>query len=109
VAAAPFDALVVPLRAGVRIVFAAAIVLWAGAWLSSSRTLLAREEHARVALMATIRRHARALAVGGAVAAALTIVAWDRPRLVTVAAVLGALAAWEAVVLTSTRSARLPR
>jgi len=103
VAEAPFDALVRPLRSGVRIVFGCCVLVWIASWLSASRTARAHEEHARVLVVETIRRYARVLAWSGVALAALVLVVWDRPRPISVAAVVGALVLWEVVVVTVAR------
>jgi hypothetical protein len=98
IAEAPFDALVRPLRSGVRIIFGLAVLTWLIAFLSASRTVRAHEEHARAVVIDAIRSYARVLAWAGAAFAAVILVAWDRPRPVTVALILGSLALWEVVV-----------
>jgi hypothetical protein len=103
VAAAPFDALVGPLRTGVRMVFALALVAWAAAWLTGSNAAHEHERRAQAMLFPLLRRHARPLAIGGAVATAVVLVAWDRPRPIVLIAVLGVLAVWEAVIAIATR------
>ena len=95
VAAAPFDALVVPLRAGVRAAFVLALLAWAVLWFTGAETVVAREHELHADVFAFIARHARRLAIGAAVVAAAVLVAWDRPRPALVVGVLVVLGAWE--------------
>jgi hypothetical protein len=98
IAEAPFDALVRPLRTGVRMIFGLAVIAWLVAFLGASRAVRAQEEHARTVFVDAIRRYARPLAWAGGGLAAVVLVAWDRPRPATVALVLGGLALWEVIV-----------
>ena len=106
IAAAPFDALVVPLRAGVRAVFVIALVVWGVMWFTGTETVVAREHQLSTAAFAFLSRHARALAVGAAVGVAVVLVAWDRPRPLLVTGVLLTLAVWEVLCAVAARRAR---
>jgi hypothetical protein len=107
VAAAPFDALATPLRAGVRVVFVVALVGWLLLWFAGSKALRAREAEARTAIADVAGRHARPLAVTGVILAAMLLVAWDRPRPIVVGGIVGVLLIWESLLLASTRT-RVP-
>jgi hypothetical protein len=94
-AAVPFDGLVRPLRFWVRILFAAAVIVWLTTWVLGSREVIAREREVRVALGRVARAHGRVLAGGGVILAALLLVGWDRPSPRAVGGVLLLLVAWE--------------
>ena len=104
IAAAPFDALVTPLRTGVRFTFAGALVGLAVAWFWGSERLAAEERRARSVVVDVMRREARPLAIAGAAVVAVVLVAWDRPRPFVVGAVLAAGALWEVACLLAARS-----
>ena len=103
IAAAPFDALVHPLRVGAQATFTVALGVFVVTWLSGSETAVAREEQARALAFAFVARNARALAIGGAGLAAVVLVAWDRPRPLLVLSLAGALALWELLCLAASR------
>lgn len=100
IAAAPFDALVGPLRAGVRITFVLALVALLVAMFAGSELLVGHERHARAVAIDVFRRYARPLAVAGAVLTAVVLVAWGRPRPLVVYLILAGLVAWEVACLT---------
>ncbi len=104
IAAAPFDALVGPLRAGVRITFVLALVALLVALFAGSELLVGHERHARAVAIDLFRRYARPLAVAGAVLVAVVLVAWGRPRPLVVYLILAALVAWEVACLTVGRT-----
>jgi len=108
VAAAPFDALVVPLRAGVRAIFVLALLTWGVAWFTGTHTAVAREQQLSAAVFAFIARHARPLGSGAAVLAAAVLVAWDRPRPALVAGIVLALVLWELLCAIASRRAARP-
>jgi hypothetical protein len=97
-AAVPFDGLVRSLRFWVRFLFVVAVLGWLATWFAGSREMMAREQRARLALNRVTRAHARVLAGGGLVVAALALVVWDRPSPRTVLGVIVALALWEAAI-----------
>ena len=103
IASVPFDALVTPLRKYCRLVFIAALIVWAVAWITASRTVMAREQQAQVIVFDRLRRFARPLAIGGIVAAALVLIAWTRPGPLAVLLILLALGAWEALLAYASR------
>ena len=107
IAAAPFDALVTPLRTGVRFTFAGALVALVVVWFWGSERLVAQERRARAVVVDLMHRNARPLAVAGAALTAVVLVAWDRPRPLVVAGVLTAGAAWELACLLAGRSSPL--
>jgi hypothetical protein len=108
IVAVPFDALVAPLRKYCRLVFIAALIVWAVAWLTASRAVVTREHEAQAAAFDVMRRFARPLAIGGIVAAALVLIAWSRPGPLQVLIILLVLAAWEALLAYAARQARPP-
>jgi hypothetical protein len=103
IAAAPFDALVGPLRAGARLTFAVALATFLVVWLSESKTLVAREERARAVVVQLMQRNARPLAIAGASVAAVVLVAWDRPRPLVVFSTVAAVVVWEVLCLAAGR------
>ncbi len=106
IAAAPFDALVGPLRAWSRITFAAALAIFAVVRFAGSETLVAREQRLRVFTATFVQRNARAFAAGGASVVAVVLVAWDRPRPAVVVTIIATLALWELLCLGSRRVGR---
>ncbi|HEY5077478.1 MAG TPA: hypothetical protein VIJ48_08250, partial [Acidimicrobiia bacterium] len=104
IAGAPFDALLGPLRAWSRLIFAVASVTFVGVWLAGSRTLVAREERARVVVAELMQRNARAFAVAGASLAAVVLVVWDKPRPLVVYTTVATLAVWELLCLAAGRA-----
>lgn len=104
IAAAPFDALVGPLRAWTRLTFAVALVTFVAVWLAGSEALVAREKRARSLLAELMHENARTLAIAGALLAAVMLVAWDKPRPLLVFTMVGALALWELLCLTAGRA-----
>ncbi|HTK16752.1 MAG TPA: hypothetical protein VL769_10205 [Acidimicrobiia bacterium] len=94
-AAVPFDGLVRSLRRWVRLLFAAAIVVWFVTWIAGSREMLAREREVRDAIGGVVRAHGRVLAGAGVIVAALLLVGWDRPSPRTIVAVIALLVLWE--------------
>jgi hypothetical protein len=104
IAAAPFDALVGPLRAWTRITFVVALGAAALVWFTGSEALVARERQVRHLVVEPVRRHARLLEIVGAAIAAALLVAWDKPRPLVVFTTLGVLVAWEAICFTVGRS-----
>jgi hypothetical protein len=103
IAAAPFDALVGPLRAVARLTFAVALATFLVVWLSESKTLVAREERARAVVVELMQRNARPLAIVGASVAAVVLVSWDRPRPLVVFSTVAAVVAWEVLCLAAGR------
>lgn len=103
IAAAPFDALVHPLRVGAQATFAVALVVFVVTWLSGSDVAVTRKEQVRALMFAIVARHARALAIGGAGLAAVVLVAWDRPRAFLVLCLAAVLALWELLCLAASR------
>jgi hypothetical protein len=101
IAAAPFDALVGPLRAWTRLTFAVALGTFVVVWLAGSEALLAREKRARSLLLDVMHENARALAIAGALLTAVVLVAWDKPRPLVVYSMVGALALWELLCLVA--------
>jgi hypothetical protein len=106
-AAVPFDGLVRPLRVWVRVVFALAIAGWLAVWLAGSREVMAREREVRDALGRFVRAHDRVLGGAGVIAAALSLVAWDRPSLRAVLGVFALLGVWEGVLRVLARAPRV--
>jgi hypothetical protein len=104
IAAAPFDALVRPLRLGAQITFAGALAVVVIVGLARSEVAVAREERVRVLALAVVERNARPFAIGGAGVAAVVLVAWDRPRPLVVVVMVAALALWEVLCLTAART-----
>jgi hypothetical protein len=104
IAAAPFDALVGPLRAWTRITFVVALGAAVTVWFTGSEALVAREQHVRHLAADAVRRHARLLEIAGAAIAAVLLVAWDKPRPLVVFTTLGLLLGWEAICFTLGRS-----
>ncbi len=104
IAAAPFDALVGPLRGGVRVTFVLALVALLVALFAGSELLVGHERHARAMAIDLFRRYARPLAVAGALLAAVVLVAWGRPRPLVVYLILAGLVAWEVACLTVGRT-----
>jgi hypothetical protein len=98
IASVPFDALAAPLRKYCRLVFIAALIVWAVAWITASRTVMAREQQAQAVVFDGMRRYARPLAIGGIVAAALVLIAWSQPGPLAVVVILIVLGAWEALL-----------
>jgi hypothetical protein len=103
IAAAPFDALLGPLRAGARLTFAGALATFVVVWLSESKTLVAREQQARALAVELMQRNARPLAIAGASVAAVVLVAWDRPRPLVVVSTVAAVVLWEVLCLAAGR------
>ena len=95
IAAAPFDALVHPLRLYAQVIFAVTVALFVALWLAASQTAVERERRAGSLAFALVRQHAHAFAIGGAAVGAVLLVAWDRPRPLVVFVLLGVLALWE--------------
>jgi len=106
IAAAPFDALVFPLRAWTRITFVVALGAAVIVWFTGSETLVAREHQLRHRAFAAMRRHARLLEAAGVALAAVLLVTWDKPRPLVVFTTLGVTALWELVCFTVERSWR---
>lgn len=104
IAAAPFDALVGPLRAWTRVTFAVSLVIFVLVWLAGSGAFVTRERQARSLVVELMHEHARTLAVAGASVAAVLLVAWDKPRPLVVYSTLAALALWELFCLTAARA-----
>ncbi|HEV7525222.1 MAG TPA: hypothetical protein VGP92_09655 [Acidimicrobiia bacterium] len=104
IAAAPFDALLGPLRKWTRVTFAVAIGAFVVAWFSGSDAMVAGEHRARAFAVGVLRRNARPFAVGGAFAAAVLLVAWNHPRPLVVCSTLVALALWELLCWTAGRA-----
>jgi hypothetical protein len=104
IAAAPFDALVGPLRAWTRLTFAVALGSAALLWFTASDALVARERRARRLVVDGIWHHARLLEIGGAAFAAATLVAWDKPRPLVVFTAIGLLSVWEAICVVVVRT-----
>jgi hypothetical protein len=103
IAAAPFDALVGPLRAGARLTFALAFATFVVVWLTGSKTMVAREQQARARAIELMQRNARRLAIAGASIAAVVLVAWDRPRPLVVFSTVAAVVLWELLCLAAGR------
>jgi hypothetical protein len=95
IAAAPFDALVGPLRAWTRAAFVVALGALVALWFTGSAQLVAREEAARARLTGLLRRYVRVGAMAGALLAAFVLVAWDKPRPFVVYSTVTLLALWE--------------
>jgi hypothetical protein len=104
IAAAPFDALVGPLRAWTRLTFAVALIAFVAVWLAGSDALVGREKRARSLLVEMMQENARTLAIVGALLAAVVLIAWDKPRPLVVYGVVGTLVLWELLCLTSGRT-----
>jgi hypothetical protein len=104
IAAAPFDALVGPLRAWTRLTFAAALLAMIVALLAGTGAVAAQERRARGLVTEMMQRHAPPLAIGGASLAAVVLVAWDKPRPLVVFSTLAALALWELLCFTAGRA-----
>jgi hypothetical protein len=104
IAAAPFDALVGPLRAWTRLTFVVALGAAVVVWFTGSEALVAREQQARRLAVDAMRHHARLLEIAGAALAAILLVTWDKPRPLVVFTTLGVLVVWEAACVVVGRS-----
>jgi len=104
IAAAPFDALVSPLRAWTSFGFAVALVIFVAVWLAGSGAFVRRGREARSVVTELLHEHARPLAVAGAAGAAVVLVAWDKPRPLVVFSIIGAVALWELLCLAAGRA-----
>jgi hypothetical protein len=108
IAAAPFDALVGPLRAWTRLTFAVALLAGVGIWLAGSETLVAREKRAWALMVELVQQNARRLEIAGAGFAACVLVAWDKPRPAVVYTTLAVLALWETLCFAAARTGTGP-
>jgi hypothetical protein len=104
IAAAPFDALLGPLRTWTRLSFGVALLTFVGVWLAGSQTLVAREQRARSLVVGMMQRNARVLEIAGASLAAVVLVAWDKPRPLVVYSIVAALALWELLCVAAGRA-----
>lgn len=108
IAAAPFDALVGPLRAWTRATFVVALGALVALWFTGSAQLLAREEWARARITGLLRRYVRACAIAGAMLAAVVLVTWDKPRPFVVYSTVVLLVLWELLCYAVGRSTGPP-